>query len=48
MLASIGLYAGIGYEPPQLTTKRVAGTWSDGRGGTLILTADGKATASRV
>ncbi|MEE1743175.1 hypothetical protein [Streptomyces sp. JV184] len=47
-LAAIGLYAGIGYEPPQLSTERFAGTWSDGKGGTLILTADGKATATRV
>jgi hypothetical protein len=47
-LAGIGLYAGIGYEPPLLSTERVAGTWSDGKGGTLRLTADGKATATRV
>jgi hypothetical protein len=47
-LAGIGLYAGIGYEPPRLSTERVAGTWADGKGGTLILTADGKATATRV
>ncbi|MFJ3883209.1 hypothetical protein ACIPW5_37915 [Streptomyces sp. NPDC090077] len=47
-LAGIGLYAGIGYEPPRLSTERVAGTWSDGKGGTLVLTADGKATATRV
>lgn len=47
-LAGIGLYAGLGYEPPRLSTERVAGTWSDGKGGTLILTSDGKATATRV
>lgn len=47
-LAVIGLYAGLGYEPPWLSTERVAGTWSDGKGGTLILTADGKATATRI
>jgi hypothetical protein len=47
-LAGIGLYAGIGYEPPRLSTERVAGAWSDGQGGTLVLTADGKATATRV
>ncbi|MEU2288592.1 hypothetical protein ABZ614_43105 [Streptomyces sp. NPDC013178] len=47
-LAGIGLHAGIGYEPPRLSTERVAGTWSDGKGGTLRLTADGKATATRV
>ncbi|MFB7190205.1 hypothetical protein ACFCZT_34015 [Streptomyces sp. NPDC056230] len=47
-LGGLGLYAGIGYEPPRLSTERVAGTWSDGKGGTLILTAQGKATATRV
>ncbi|MFC8263312.1 hypothetical protein ACFUNF_38340 [Streptomyces sp. NPDC057291] len=48
MLAGIGLYAGIGYEPPRLSAERAAGMWSDGMGGTLILTPDGKATANRV
>ncbi|TXS70358.1 hypothetical protein EAO76_22660 [Streptomyces sp. sk2.1] len=47
-LGVIGLYAGIGYEPPRLSTERVAGTWSDGKGGTLVLTADGRATATRI
>ncbi|MFJ2590229.1 hypothetical protein [Streptomyces sp. NPDC087538] len=47
-LGGIGLYAGIGYEPPRLSTERIAGTWSDGKGGTLILTAHGKATATHV
>ncbi|MFE6497550.1 hypothetical protein [Streptomyces sp. NPDC057748] len=47
-LGGIGLCAGIGYEPPRLNTERVAGTWADGKGGTLILTAHGKATAPRV
>ncbi|MFF3956422.1 hypothetical protein ACFYY1_24805 [Streptomyces sp. NPDC001890] len=47
-LGGIGLWAGIGYEPPRLSTERVAGTWSDGKGGTLILTAHGKATATRI
>ncbi|MFB8037249.1 hypothetical protein ACFC5Z_30810 [Streptomyces sp. NPDC056004] len=47
-LGGIGLYAGIGYEPPRLSTERIAGTWSDGKGGTLILTAHGEATATRV
>ncbi|MFE6497996.1 hypothetical protein [Streptomyces sp. NPDC057748] len=47
-LGGIGLCAGIGYEPPRLNTERVAGTWADGKGGTLILTEDGKATAIRV
>ncbi|MET9921732.1 hypothetical protein ABZZ04_32355 [Streptomyces sp. NPDC006435] len=48
VLGVIGLYAGIGYEPPRLSTERVAGTWSDGKGGTLVLTADGRATATRI
>ncbi|MEI5011616.1 hypothetical protein RB196_34030 [Streptomyces sp. PmtA] len=48
MVAGIALYAGIGYEPPRLSTARVTGTWSDGKGGTLVLTADGKATATHV
>ncbi|GHE95010.1 hypothetical protein GCM10014715_59020 [Streptomyces spiralis] len=47
-LAGIALSVGIGYEPPRLSAEQVAGTWSDGRGGTLTLTADGKATATRV
>jgi hypothetical protein len=47
-LATLALYAGIGYEPPRLSAQRVAGTWSDGKGGTLVLTADGRATATGV
>ncbi|MFF9064314.1 hypothetical protein ACF09E_03035 [Streptomyces sp. NPDC014891] len=47
-LAGIALYAGVGYEPPRLSAARVAGTWSDGRGGTLTLAADGRATTTRV
>ncbi|MFJ2645869.1 hypothetical protein ACIO1C_03920 [Streptomyces sp. NPDC087420] len=47
-LAGIGLFAGIGYEPPRLSAERVTGTWSDGRGGTLVLTPDGTATATGV
>ncbi|QXE35594.1 hypothetical protein KQY30_16340 [Streptomyces sp. GMY02] len=47
-LVGIGLYAGIGYEPPRLSMERAMGTWSDGKGGTLVLTADGKATATRI
>lgn len=47
-LSGIALAAGIGYEPPRLTTEQVAGTWSDGKAGTLSLTADGRATATRV
>ncbi|MEU9591658.1 hypothetical protein AB0D84_18355 [Streptomyces sp. NPDC048193] len=47
-LAAISLYAGLGYEPPRLGAEGVVGTWSDGRGGTLTLTAEGQATAIRV
>ncbi|WP_073500136.1 hypothetical protein [Streptomyces phaeoluteigriseus] len=47
-LAVISLYAGIGYEPPQLGVEAAAGTWSDGKGGTLTLMPDGTATATRV
>lgn len=47
-LAGIALSAGIGYEPPLLNAEQAAGTYSDGRGGTLTLTADGRATASRL
>ncbi|MFE9097552.1 hypothetical protein [Streptomyces sp. NPDC007264] len=47
-LLGISLWAGIGYEPPRLGAEGVSGTWSDGKGGTLTLTAGGKATATRV
>ncbi|MFF2520704.1 hypothetical protein [Streptomyces liangshanensis] len=50
LLAGLGTYAGIvhAYEPPRLNTQRAAGTWTDGDGGTLVLTADGHATATRI
>ncbi|MFG2329541.1 hypothetical protein ACGFMM_07940 [Streptomyces sp. NPDC048604] len=47
-LAGVGLWAGIGYEPPQMSGQRLAGTWSDGEGGTLVLGEDGRATATGV
>nr|WSW66256.1 hypothetical protein OG461_08695 [Streptomyces sp. NBC_00995] len=47
-LAVIALAAGVGHEPPRLSTEQVAGTWSDGKAGVLSLTADGHATATRV
>ncbi|MBD0708963.1 MULTISPECIES: hypothetical protein [unclassified Streptomyces] len=34
--------AGFGYDPPGLDAARIVGTWSDGRGGTLTFTADGR------
>ncbi|MFB6836721.1 hypothetical protein [Streptomyces sp. NPDC056361] len=46
--AGIALFAGVGYEPPQLNAEQIAGTYSDGQGGTLTLAPDGRATASRV
>ncbi|MEU8539523.1 hypothetical protein AB0C52_05895 [Streptomyces sp. NPDC048717] len=36
---------GIAYEPPRLTRESVVGTYTDDRGGTLVLTADGVVTA---
>ncbi|MEU7134622.1 hypothetical protein [Streptomyces sp. NPDC046261] len=33
------------YEPPRLTTSDLTGTWTDSRGGTVRLTADGNAVA---
>lgn len=47
-IAGVGVSAGFGYEPPRLSTQQVAGTWTDAKGGTLVLTADGKATATGV
>ncbi len=47
-LAGIALSTGIGYEPPRLNARQIAGTYVDGKGGTLTLTPDGKATAARV
>ncbi|MDX5574356.1 MULTISPECIES: hypothetical protein [Streptomyces] len=36
------------YEPPALARTELVGTWSDGRGGTLTLSADGRATTSGI
>ncbi|MFF4602621.1 hypothetical protein ACFY12_07680 [Streptomyces sp. NPDC001339] len=36
------------YEPPHLSLTDVVGIWQDGRGGTLELAADGRATARRL
>ncbi|GGY08291.1 hypothetical protein [Streptomyces tanashiensis] len=47
-LAGVAMFAGIGYEPPRLNAEQIAGTYSDGKGGTLTLTPDGQATATRV
>jgi hypothetical protein len=47
-IAGVGLSAGLGYAPPRLSTQQVAGTWTDGKGGSLVLTSDGKVTANGV
>ncbi|WP_406861527.1 hypothetical protein ABZO31_14140 [Streptomyces sp. HUAS MG47] len=46
VLAGVGLWAGLAYEPPRISAERLAGTWSDGEGGTLVLGKDGRATAT--
>lgn len=48
VLVTVALGLGLGYEPPQLSAERVTGTWSDGKGGTLTLAPDGRASASGV
>ncbi|RSS84625.1 hypothetical protein EF903_23650 [Streptomyces sp. WAC05292] len=50
LLGSFALWTDIvpKYRPPLLTEASMAGTWSDGRGGTVALAADGTATASAV
>ncbi|MFE6102668.1 hypothetical protein ACFVQ4_22195 [Streptomyces laurentii] len=47
-LAGVALSSGLAYEIPRLTSEQIAGTYSDGKGGTLVLTPDGKAVATRV
>lgn len=47
-LGGFGLWAGLAYEPPRLDAALIAGTWTDGKGGTLTLAADGRATATGV
>ncbi|WP_103890924.1 hypothetical protein [Actinacidiphila yanglinensis] len=46
VVAAIGLSAVLGYVPPRLSTQLVAGKWTDGKGGTLVLTPDGEGTAT--
>ncbi|MFE7409424.1 hypothetical protein [Streptomyces laurentii] len=48
VLGGLGLWGGLMYEPPELTRAGTVGTWSDGKGATLTLTADGKVTATGV
>ncbi|MEV0010853.1 hypothetical protein AB0M10_27565 [Streptomyces sp. NPDC051840] len=47
-IGGLTLLAGIGYEPPRLSGERIAGTWSDGKGGALTFTEDGTVTARGV
>ncbi|MYS12065.1 hypothetical protein GTW71_37845 [Streptomyces sp. SID6041] len=47
-LAGVALNAGVAYEPPWFNAGQVAGTYSDGKGGTLTLTPDGAAVATRI
>lgn len=50
ILGGIALSTGLieEYRPPQVTRAVLVGTWSDGRGGTLTFTADGRVTASGI
>ncbi|MFE6771914.1 hypothetical protein ACFVFD_23365 [Streptomyces fimicarius] len=47
VLGGVGLSTGLlrEYRPPAITSADIVGTWSDGRGGTLTFTADGRVTA---
>ncbi|MFF0275602.1 hypothetical protein [Streptomyces sp. NPDC004330] len=47
-LAGVALFAGVAYEPPWFNPAQLAGTYSDGKGGTLTLTRDGAAVATRI
>ncbi|MFI1472102.1 hypothetical protein [Streptomyces wuyuanensis] len=50
LLGGIAVYTGLieEYRPPRLSEERIAGTWTDGRGGTLTFASDGTATATGV
>ncbi|MFJ7086819.1 hypothetical protein ACIQU8_26745 [Streptomyces griseus] len=47
VLGGVGLSTGLlrEYRPPAITSADIVGTWSDGKGGTLTFTADGRVTA---
>ncbi|MFG3391722.1 hypothetical protein [Streptomyces parvus] len=47
VLGGVGLATGVlkEYRPPALTSADIVGHWSDGRGGTVTFTADGRVTA---
>ncbi|MCX4514314.1 hypothetical protein OHA27_29145 [Streptomyces sp. NBC_01619] len=50
MLGGIAVYSGLveEYRPPRLNGERIAGSWTDGRGGTLTFAPDGTVTATGV
>ncbi|SBU97444.1 hypothetical protein YW5DRAFT_05514 [Streptomyces sp. Ncost-T6T-1] len=47
VLGGVGLATGVlkEYRPPALTSADIVGRWSDGQGGTVTFTADGRVTA---
>ncbi len=50
VLGGVGLATGVleEYRPPAFTSADLVGRWSDGHGGTLTLTADGRVTADAI
>ncbi|MFD4001035.1 hypothetical protein [Streptomyces rubiginosohelvolus] len=50
VLGGVGLGTGVlkEYRPPAFTSADLVGHWSDGHGGTLTLTADGRVTADAI
>lgn len=50
VLGGVGLATGVvpEYRPPALTSADLVGRWSDGGGGTLTFTADGRATTDSI
>nr|WP_239144714.1 hypothetical protein [Streptomyces sp. SID14515] len=50
VLGGVSLSTGVltMYEPPRPARAELVGTWSDGRGGTLTLSTDGRATTSGI
>jgi hypothetical protein len=50
VLGGVGLSTGLltEYRPPAVTSADIVGRWSDGQGGTLTFTADGRVTADGV
>ncbi|MFG3406940.1 hypothetical protein [Streptomyces sp. NPDC048142] len=50
VLGGVGLSTGLltEYRPPAVTSADIVGRWSDGQGGTLTFTADGRVTADGI